>query len=116
LDTRKNACKVLIELLNNNEVLQNIFCEKFNFNPIGNVICFNWLPRLLKENLKIDEKVILEIKNSANAVGKGKYWMWPINSKYDNENIPDPQKYLLGFYYANKNVLYNYLEFIQYQH
>jgi hypothetical protein len=33
-----------------------------------------------------------------------KYWMWPPNQKYSDENIPDPQKYLIGFYYANKNV------------
>ncbi len=100
----------MIELLYNNEVLQNIFCEKFNFNPIGNVICFNWLPKTLKENVKIDEKMIFEIKNSSNVIGKGKYWMWPVNLKYDNDTIPDPQKYLIGFYYANKNVISSKLE------
>lgn len=104
-DLRKASCKVLLELLYNNEVLQNIFCEKFNFNPIGNIICINWLPKYLKENIKIDEKVLMEIKNSYNLDGRGlKYWMWPQNNKYTDEKIPDPQKYLLGFYYANKNV------------
>jgi hypothetical protein len=106
-DLRKLSCKILLEILNNNEVLQNIFCEKFNFNPIGNVICINWLPRQLKENIKIDERVITEIKNSFYPGGKTtKYWLWPGNGKYTDDIIPDPQKYLIGFYYANKNVIY----------
>jgi hypothetical protein len=110
LEVRKAACKVLLELLNGNEVLQNIFCEKFNFNPIGNIICINWLPKYMKENIKIDEKVINDIKSSGNinplSTSKPilKYWMWPSNSKYTDSSIPDPQKYLIGFYYANKNV------------
>lgn len=94
----------MIELLNGNEVLQNIFCEKFNFNPIGNVICLNWLPSVLKENLKIDERSINDIKSSNSNTQKGKYWMWPYNNKYNDDVFPDPNKYLIGFYYANKNV------------
>jgi hypothetical protein len=109
VEIRKNACKVLIDLLNNNEVLQNIFCEKFNFNPVGNVVCINWLPKELKENIKIDEKIIWDIKLSANTIGSLKYWMWPFNNKYTNETIPDPQKYLVGFYYANKNVTNHFI-------
>lgn len=107
LDIRTSSLKVILELLNNNEVLQNIFCEKFNFNPIGNVICLNWLPKYLKENIKIDEKIIMEIRNTANNLNTNrnlKYWMWPENVKYNDELFPDPQKYLIGFYYANKNV------------
>jgi hypothetical protein len=107
VEIRKTSCRVLLEMLNNNELLQNIFCEKFNFNPIGNVICVNWLPKYLKENIKIDERVIYEIKNSSSSYGKPlKYWMWPDNVKYTDELIPDPQKYLIGFYYANKNVIF----------
>lgn len=102
-EIRKLACRVLIELLYNNEVLQNIFCEKFNFNPIGNVICINWLPKYLKENLTIDEKIINELKNTSRD-GRRRYWMWPDNSSYTDDNFPDPQKYFVGFYYANKNV------------
>ena len=104
-EIRKYSSKALLELLNANEVLQNIFCEKFGFNPIGNVICLNWLPKYLKENLKIDEKVLSEIKSSGNLSMKSlKFWMWPNNTKYSDDNMPDPQKYLIGFYYANKNV------------
>jgi hypothetical protein len=44
----------MIEILYNNEILQNIFCEKFNFNPIGNAICLNWFPKILKEHVNID--------------------------------------------------------------
>ena len=61
LEIRKAACSVLIELLNNNEVLQNIFCEKFGFNPIGNIICINWMPKYLKENIQINESKTLLI-------------------------------------------------------
>ncbi len=102
-EIRKSSIRVVLELLNNNEVLQNIFCEKFNFNPIGNVICLNWLPKYLKENVKIDEKLINEIRNS-NPTKITKFWMWPENSKYNDDTIPDPMKYLIGFYYANKSV------------
>jgi hypothetical protein len=103
IEIRRTTCKVLLEMLYNNELLQNIFCEKFNFNPIGNVICLNWLPKYLKENIKIDDKVINEIKNFNSTKGL-KYWMWPENLKYSDDILPDPQKYLIGFYYANKNV------------
>jgi hypothetical protein len=48
----------MIEILYNNEILQNIFCEKFNFNPIGNAICLNWFPKILKENVNIDASKI----------------------------------------------------------
>ena len=54
LEIRKLSCKILIELINNNEVLQNIFCEKFSFNPIGSIIILNWFPKILKENLNLD--------------------------------------------------------------
>jgi len=103
-DIRKISAKVIIELVSGNEILQNIFCEKFNFNPIGNVICINWLPKILKESIKINEHVMVDIKNSFNTNKVNRYWMWPFNLNYNDESFPDPQKYLLGFYYANKNV------------
>ena len=59
LDIRKMSVKLLIEMMFNNEVLQNIFCEKFNFNPIGNIICLNWFPKVLKENLTLDASQII---------------------------------------------------------
>ena len=61
------------------------------------------MPKYLKENIQINESVINEIKNSYYP-NKCKYWMWPYNSKYNEQNYPDPMKYLIGFYYANKNV------------
>ena len=103
IEVRKGSAKLLNEILFSNEVLQNIFCEKFGFNPIGNIICINWMPKYLKENIQINESVINEIKNSYYP-NKCKYWMWPYNSKYNEQNYPDPMKYLIGFYYANKNV------------
>ena len=51
-EIRKKSFKVLVMLLNKSEILQNIFCEKFNFNPIGNIIVMNWLPLELKNKLK----------------------------------------------------------------
>lgn len=97
--------KLLLDLLNNNEVLQNIFCEKFNFNPIGPVICINWFPKCLRDNIKFNEKIINEIKGSIYTINdkRNKYWMWPNNTKYNDENFPDPLKYLLGFYFTNKS-------------
>lgn len=103
-DLRKLAFKVLVDLLYNNEILQNLFCEKFNFNPVGNVICLNWLPKTIKENIKLDSKVLKIIKESTNVASGCKYWMWPENSLYNDENLPDPLKYLLGVYYGNQNV------------
>jgi len=106
VELRKASAKALIDLISNNEVLQNIFCEKFNFNPIGSVICLNWFPKYLKEHVKIDENLILEIKGSFNQyqISKLKYWMWPYYKEYSDDYMPDPHKYLIGFYYANKNV------------
>lgn len=104
-DLRKQTMKLLIELLYNNEVLQNIFCEKFNFNPIGSVICVNWFPKQLKENVRIDEVLIKEIKSSITIVNpnRSKYWMWPTNIKYTDDNFPDPEKYMVGFYFSSKS-------------
>ena len=54
-DVRKNAFKVLVNLLKDSEILQNLFCEKYNFNPIGNVIVINWLPTVLSNKFKLNE-------------------------------------------------------------
>ena len=32
-----------------------------------------------------------------------KYWCWPINMEYSNENLPDPISDLVGFYYNPSN-------------
>ena len=104
---RKLSFIVLINLLYNNDVLQNIFCEKYNFNPIGNVICINWLPSFFKEKVKMDITLINELKRNSSMSNiqnsQTKYWQWPNNSKYTDEILPDPERYLLGFYYSNKS-------------
>jgi hypothetical protein len=107
-ELRKLSAKVMIDLISNNEILQNIFCEKFNFNPIGNVICINWVPKFFKEIITIDEGLLVDIKNSFNVPKSNKYWMYPMNSSYNDDNFPDPQKYLIGFYYSSKNVSSNF--------
>lgn len=100
---RKMSFLVIINLLYNNEVLQNIFCEKYNFNPIGNVICINWLPSVFKEKIPLDTNLILELKKSSSlSMSNTKYWKWPNNPKYTDDLIPDPERYLLGFYYSSK--------------
>lgn len=104
VEIRKMSAQVIIDLLYNNEILQNIFCEKFNFNPIGSVICINWVPKYFKEIITIDENVLIDIKNSFNAPKNNRYWIYPSNSSYTDDNFPDPQKYLIGFYYSCKNV------------
>ena len=104
---RKLSFIVLINLLYNNDVLQNIFCEKYNFNPIGNVICINWLPSFFKEKVKMDINLINELKRNSSMSNiqnsQTRYWQWPNNSKYTDEILPDPERYLLGFYYSNKS-------------
>jgi len=30
--------------------------------------------------------------------------MWPYNNSYNDEEYPDPQKYLVGFYYPLRNL------------
>ena len=104
---RKLSFIVLINLLYNNDVLQNIFCEKYNFNPIGNVICINWLPSFFKEKVKMDINLINELKRNSSMSNiqnsQTKYWQWPNNSKYTDEILPDPERYLLGFFYSNKS-------------
>ena len=83
---RKMAFLVLINLLYNNEVLQNIFCEKYNFNPIGNVICINWLPSIFKEKITLDSNLILELKKSSTTSNSTtRYWKWPNNPKYTDD-------------------------------
>jgi hypothetical protein len=90
--------------------LQNIFCEKYNFNPIGNVICLNWLPSIFKDKVNLDENLINELKKNANLGNTNsntKYWKFPNNKKYTDEIIPDPERYLLGFFYTNKNGVFS---------
>ena len=107
---RKLSFIVLILILHNNENLQNIFCEKYNFNPIGNVICLNWLPSIFKEKVNLDENLINELKKNANLGNSNsntKYWKFPNNKKYTDEIIPDPERYLLGFFYCTKNGIFS---------
>ena len=107
---RKLSFIVLILILHNNENLQNIFCEKYNFNPIGNVICLNWLPSIFKEKVNLDENLINELKKNANLGNSNsntKYWKFPNNKKYTDEIIPDPERYLLGFFCSCKNGIFS---------
>ena len=107
VEVRKNAFKVIVNLLSGSEILQNLFCEKYNFNPIGNVIVINWLPSELKNKFKLNEHTLYEIKKTQNdnLNGTRTFWQWPPNPKYNKDNYPDPQKYLLGIYTANQNLI-----------
>jgi hypothetical protein len=49
--------------------------------------------------------LINEIKESQLSHSKSKYWMWPINNRYNDLIIPDPNKYLIGFVFNNKNCM-----------
>ena len=44
----------------------------------------------------------MEIKETNINSNKSKYWMWPVNTKYNDNLIPDPDKYLLGFQFSNR--------------
>ena len=98
----------LVNILYKNEVLVNIYCEKYGFNPVGNVICINWLPKEFEEKISLSLEILQDIQDSAeNYKQKTKYWKWPNNSKYTDSNIPDPHKYLLGFVHKDNEVFMN---------
>ncbi len=98
LEISKLSFLCLINILYKNEVLVNIYCEKYGFNPVGNVICINWLPKVFEEKISLSLEVLQDIQESAeNFKQNTRYWKWPNNSKYTDSNIPDPHKYLLGF-------------------
>jgi hypothetical protein len=112
-EIRKISLRFILSLLGNNEVLQNIFCEKYDFNLIGNVICINWFPKVLKEIVSIDAKLICELKSSVNNVTmQNKFWIWPMNIKYTIDSLPDPNKYLIGIIhscsFSNTKILQEY--------
>ena len=97
----------LINILYKNDILVNIYCEKYGFNPVGNVICINWLPKIFEEKISLTLELLQDILDSAEHYKQNtKYWKWPNNDKYNDNNIPDPHKYLLGFIHKeNENVL-----------
>ena len=97
----------LINILYKNDILVNIYCEKYGFNPLGNVICINWLPKIFEEKISLSLELLQDIQDSAeNYKQNTKYWKWPNNEKYNDNNIPDPHKYLLGFVHKeSENVI-----------
>ena len=52
-------------------------------------------------------ELLQDIQDSAeNYKQNTKYWKWPNNEKYNDNNIPDPNKYLLGFIHKeNENII-----------
>ena len=97
----------LINILYKNDILVNIYCEKYGFNPLGNVICINWLPKIFEEKISLSLELLQDIQDSAEHYKQNtKYWKWPNNEKYNDNNIPDPHKYLLGFVHKeSENVI-----------
>ena len=97
----------LINILYKNDILVNIYCEKYGFNPLGNVICINWLPKIFEEKITLSLELLQDIQDSAEHYKQNtKYWKWPNNEKYNDNNIPDPHKYLLGFVHKeSENIL-----------
>ena len=109
MEISKLSFLCLVNILYKNEVLLNIYCEKYGFNPVGNVICINWLPKVFEEKISLSLEILQDIQESAeNFKQNTKYWKWPNNSKYTDSNLPDPNKYLLGFVHKeNDNFLNN---------
>ena len=98
----------LVNILYKNEVLVNIYCEKYGFNPVGNVICINWLPKVFEDKISLSLEVLQDIQDSAdNYKQTTRYWKWPNNSKYTDSNLPDPHKYLLGFIHKDNEIFMN---------
>ena len=103
----KLSFQCLVNILYKNEILVNIYCEKYGFNPVGNVICINWLPKIFEDKIPLSLELLQDIQDSAeNYKQNTKYWKWPNNDKYNDNNIPDPNKYLLGFIHKeNENII-----------
>ena len=103
----KLSFQCLVNILYKNEILVNIYCEKYGFNPVGNVICINWLPKIFEDKIPLSLELLQDIQDSAeNYKQNTKYWKWPNNEKYNDNNIPDPNKYLLGFIHKeNENII-----------
>ena len=98
----------LVNILYKNEVLVNIYCEKYGFNPVGNVICINWLPKIFEDKISLSLEILQDIQESAeNFKQNTRYWKWPNNSKYTDSNVPDPHKYLLGFIHKENESFLN---------
>ena len=98
----------LVNILYKNEVLVNIYCEKYGFNPVGNVICINWLPKVFEDKISLSLEILQDIQDSAeNYKQNTKYWKWPNNNKYNDSNIPDPHRYLLGFIHKDNEIFMN---------
>ena len=94
----------LVNILYKNEVLVNIYCEKYGFNPVGNVICINWLPKVFEDKISLSLEVLQDIQDSAdNYKQNTRYWKWPNNSKYTDSNLPDP----LGFIHKDNEIFMN---------
>ena len=106
IEISKLSFQCLLNILYKNEILINIYCEKYGFNPVGNVICINWLPKIFEEKISLSLEILQDIQDSAeNYKQNTKYWKWPNNEKYNDNNIPDPHKYLLGFFHKdNENI------------
>ena len=106
-DISKLSFQCLVNILYKNEILVNIYCEKYGFNPVGNVICINWLPKIFEDKIPLSLELLQDIQDSAeNYKQNTKYWKWPNNEKYNDNNIPDPNKYLLGFIHKeNENII-----------
>ena len=107
VEISKLAFLCLINILYKNDILVNIYCEKYGFNPVGNVICINWLPKVFEEKISLSLELLKDIQDSAeNYEQNTKYWKWPNNNKYNDNIIPDPHKYLLGFVHReNENII-----------
>ena len=106
LEISKLSFLCLMNILYKNEVLVNIYCEKYGFNPVGNVICINWLPKVFEEKISLSLEILKDIQDSAeNYKQNTKYWKWPNNEKYNDNNIPDPHKYLLGFIHKENEMV-----------
>jgi len=108
IEISKLSFLCLVNILYKNEVLVNIYCEKYGFNPVGNVICINWLPKVFEDKISLSLEILQDIQDSAeNYRQSTKYWKWPNNSKYTDSNLPDPHKYLLGFVHKDNEMFMN---------
>ena len=101
LTIRILSLKIILLLLSMNKSNQKELLYYFNFFPIGSLICLNWFPSQLKQILNNEDNLMVYLMNDLNNnkswlnTSNNTYWMWPPNGIYTNDNIPDPQKYLI---------------------
>jgi len=97
---RKYAAKLLCLLAYDNEETQACICKHSGFNQLSDRICINSIPEGIKEKIRMDPRLINEIKEAHSKPKQELYWSYPSYNEAQDD-FPDPLNYLIGFYAFN---------------